>query len=138
MFTGIITDLGRLRSLVPGGVTRLVVETGYDVATVAAGASIACNGVCLSVVDKGPGWFAVDVSGETLACTTIGGWAAVQPINLERPLKLGDELGGNLVAGHVDGLGEAITRRPEGDNLRLGIPTPQGLVRFIALNGSID
>ena len=137
MFTGIITDLGRLRSLVPGGVTRLVVETGYDVATVAAGASIACNGVCLSVVDKGPGWFAVDVSGETLACTTIGGWAAGQPINLERPLKLGDELGGHLVAGHVDGVGEAIERRPEGDSLRLRIRTPQALARFIAPKGSI-
>ena len=78
MFTGIITNLGRLRSQTPGGVTRLVVETAYDVATVAPGASIACNGVCLSVVNKGPGWFAVDVSAETLSCTNIGGWVAAE------------------------------------------------------------
>jgi riboflavin synthase len=137
MFTGIITDLGRLRSQTLGGVTRLVVETGYDVATVAPGASIACNGVCLSVVDKGPGWFAADVSAETLACTTIGGWVAGQPINLERPLKLGDELGGHMVAGHVDGVGEAVERRPEGDSLRLRIRMPQTLARFVAPKGSI-
>jgi len=137
MFTGIITNLGRLRSQTPGGVTRLVVETAYDVATVAPGASIACNGVCLSVVDKGPGWFAVDVSAETLSCTNIGGWVAGQPINLERPLKLGDELGGHLVAGHIDGVGDVIERRPEGDSLRLRIRTPQALARFVAPKGSI-
>ena len=137
MFTGIITDLGRLRSQTPGSVTRLVVETAYDVATVAPGASIACNGVCLSVVDKGPGWFAVDVSAETLSCTNIGGWVAGQPINLERPLKLGDELGGHLVAGHIDGVGDVIERRPEGDSLRLRIRTPQALARFVAPKGSI-
>jgi len=137
MFTGIITNLGRLRSQTPGGVTRLVVETAYDVATVAPGASIACNGVCLSVVNKGPGWFAVDVSAETLSCTNIGGWVAGQPINLERPLKLGDELGGHLVAGHIDGVGDVIERRPEGDSLRLRIRTPQALARFVAPKGSI-
>src|SRR5215469_16235619 len=98
MFTGIITDLGRLRSVAPGGTTRLVVETRYDTDAIAHGASIACSGVCLSVVDKGPGWFAVDVSAETLSCTTIGSWIESQPVNLERPLRLGDELGGHLVS----------------------------------------
>jgi riboflavin synthase len=137
MFTGIITDLGRLRSLTPGGVARIVLETGYDTATIAPGASIACNGVCLSVVDKGPGWFAVDASAETLACTTIGGWPIGQPVNLERPLKLGDELGGHLVSGHVDGVGEAIERRPDGDSLRMRFRLPDALARFVAPKGSI-
>lgn len=137
MFTGIITDLGRLRSLTPGGVARIVLETGYDTATIAPGASIACNGVCLSVVDKGPGWFAADASAETLACTTIGGWSIGQPVNLERPLKLGDELGGHLVSGHVDGVGEAIERRPDGDSLRMRFRLPDALARFVAPKGSI-
>ena len=137
MFTGIITDRGRLRSLTPGGVARLVVETGYDTGTIARGASIACNGVCLSVVDKGPGWFAVDVSAESLARTTIGGWSVGQPINLERPLKLGDELGGHLVSGHVDGVGEVIERHPDGDSLRFRIRVPDALARFVAPKGSI-
>ncbi len=137
MFTGIITDLGRLRSLTSGGGARIVLETGYDTATISPGASIACNGVCLSVVDKGPGWFAVDASPETLACTTIGGWSAGQPVNLERPLKLGEELGGHLVSGHVDGVGEAIERRPDGDSLRFQFRVPDALARFVAPKGSI-
>jgi riboflavin synthase len=137
MFTGIITDLGRLRSLTPGGVARLVIETSYDTASIAHGASISCNGVCLSVVDKGAGWFAVDVSGETLARTTIGGWFAGQPVNLERPLKLGDELGGHLVSGHIDGVGEAIDRHPDGDSLRFRFRGPDTLARFVAPKGSI-
>ena len=121
MFTGIITDLGRVRSVSPGGVTRIVLETAYDTAGIAMGASIACNGACLSLVDKGPGWFAVDASAETLARTTIGGWKPGTPVNLERPLKLGDELGGHLVSGHVDGLAEITERRPDGDSLRFEI-----------------
>jgi riboflavin synthase len=137
MFTGIITDVGRLRSLTPGGVARLVLETRYDTTSIAHGASIACNGVCLSVVDKGPGWFAVDASAETLACTTVGVWAAGQLINLERPLKLGDELGGHLVAGHVDGVGDAIERCSEGDSLRFRFRVPRELSRFVAPKGSI-
>jgi riboflavin synthase len=137
MFTGIITDLGRLRSLTPGGVARLVVETAYDTATIAHGASIACNGVCLSVVDKGPGWFAVDASTETLAHTTIAGWAPGQAVNLERPLKLGDELGGHLVSGHVDGVGETIDRQPDGNSLRFQFRVPDALARFVAPKGSI-
>jgi riboflavin synthase len=137
MFTGIITDLGRVRSIAPSGVTRIVLETSYDTAGIALGASIACNGACLSVVDKGPGWFAVDASGETLARTTIGSWQPGTPVNLERPLKLGDELGGHLVSGHVDGLAEIIDRRPEGDSLRFEIRVPQALERFIAPKGSV-
>lgn len=137
MFTGIITDLGRVRSLTPGGATRIVIETGYDSASIAHGASIACNGVCLSVVDKGPGWFAVEASAETLSRTTIGGWRAGSPVNLERPLKLGDELGGHMVAGHVDGVGEVTDRRPDGASLRFRFRAPPDLARFIASKGSI-
>ena len=137
MFTGIITDLGRVRSLSPGGVTRIVLETAYDTAGIAMGASIACNGACLSLVDKGPGWFAVDASAETLARTTIGGWKPGTPVNLERPLKLGDELGGHLVSGHVDGLAEITERRPDGDSLRFEIRVPAALGRFIAPKGSV-
>ncbi len=137
MFTGIITDLGRLRRVAPGGTTRLEIETAYDTGAIDHGASIACSGVCLSVVEKGPGWFAVDVSAETLACTTIGAWAAGQPVNLERPLKLGDELGGHLVSGHVDGVGEVVSRRPDGDSVRLRFRAPANLARFIAPKGSV-
>jgi riboflavin synthase len=137
MFTGIVTDLGRVRSLTPGGTTRIVLETSYDTATVALGASIACNGCCLSVVDKGPGWFAVDVSGETLARTTLGAWGSGTPVNLERPLKLGGELGGHMVLGHVDGVGEVVERRPDGDSLRYSFRVPAALARFIAPKGSV-
>jgi riboflavin synthase len=137
MFTGIITDLGKLRSLTPGGSARLVIETRYDTGTIADGASIACSGVCLSVVQRGQGWFAVDASAETLSCTTIGSWRAGQGINLERPLKLGDELGGHLVSGHVDGVGELVERRPDGDSLRLSFRAPAALARFIAPKGSV-
>ena len=137
MFTGIITDLGRVRSVSPGGVTRIVLETAYDTAGIAMGASIACNGPCLSVVDKGLGWFAVDASAETLARTTIGSWGPGTPVNLERPLKLGDELGGHLVSGHVDGLAEIAERRPDGDSLRFEIRVPAAFQRFIAPKGSV-
>jgi riboflavin synthase len=137
MFTGIITDLGRVRSIAPGGVTRIVLETGYDTVAIPMGASIACNGACLSVVDKGPGWFAVDASAETLARTTIGDWEPGTPVNLERPLKLGDELGGHLVSGHVDGLAEITDRWPDGDSLRFEIRVPASLQHFIAPKGSV-
>jgi len=137
MFTGIITDLGRVRSLTPGGATRIVIETSYDGASIAHGASIACSGVCLSVVDKGPGWFAVEASAETLSRTTIGAWRPGSPVNLERPLRLGDELGGHMVAGHVDGVGEVILRRPDGASLRFRFRAPTDLARFVASKGSI-
>lgn len=137
MFTGIVTDLGRVRAVAPGGVTRLTLETGYDTGEIAHGASIACNGVCLSVVDKGPGWFAVEVSNETLACTTIGGWQAGQAVNFERPLKLGDELGGHMVSGHVDGVGTVVERRQDGESWRFVFAAPPDVARFIAPKGSV-
>ncbi len=137
MFTGIITDLGKLRSMTPGGSARLVIETRYNTDAIAHGASIACSGVCLSVVEKCAGWFAVDASAETLSCTTLAGWRAGQPVNLERPLKLGDELGGHLVSGHVDGVGEVIERRADGDSVRFRFRAPADLARFIAPKGSI-
>ena len=137
MFTGIVTDLGRVRSVAPGGVAKVVLETHFDTAIIALGASIACNGTCLSVVDKGPGWFAVEASAETLRRTTIGTWRPGTPVNLERPLKIGDELGGHLVSGHIDGVGEVVARRPDGESLRFKIRVPSELRRFIAPKGSI-
>ncbi|MEX0809724.1 MAG: riboflavin synthase [Dongiaceae bacterium] len=137
MFTGIINDLGRVRRIRPGGTTRFEFETGYDTATIADGASIACNGCCLSVVEKGAGWFAVDVSAETLSCTTLGDWREGSAVNFERALRLGDELGGHLVAGHVDGVAAIVGRRPDGDSLRFRFAAPASLARFIASKGSV-
>ncbi len=137
MFTGIVTDLGWVRAVVPGGVTRLTLETGYDTDGIVHGASIACSGVCLSVVDKGPGWFAVEASNETLACTTLGEWSPGRKVNFERPLKVGDELGGHIVSGHVDGVGTVVERRQDGECWRFGIAAPAALSRFIAPKGSV-
>lgn len=137
MFTGIVTDLGRVRAIEERGDRRFVFETGYDTAGIALGASIACSGACLTVVDKGSDWFAVDVSGETLAKTTLGGWQPGTPVNFERALKIGDELGGHLVTGHVDGLGTLVERRPEGGSTRLVFEAPAELARFIAAKGSV-
>jgi riboflavin synthase len=137
MFTGIITDLGKVRERKPGAVTRLVIETQYDTAGIALGASIACNGCCLSVVEKGPGWFAFEASNETLDVTTLGGWQVGTRVNLERALRLGDELGGHLVSGHVDGVGRIKSVRPDGGSVRLTVSAPKALARFIAPKGSI-
>jgi riboflavin synthase len=137
MFTGIITDLGRVRSLAPGAMTRLEVATAYDTGSIALGASICCNGVCLSVVDKGPGWFAVEASAETMAVTTLGSWKAGTPVNLERALKAGDELGGHIVSGHVDGVGRVAERRQDGGSIRYVMEAPAALAKFIAPKGSI-
>jgi riboflavin synthase len=143
MFTGIITDLGRVRAVAARGDTRLTIETAYDSETIDTGASIACSGTCLTVVDKGPGdpggpgWFAADVSAETLSKTTLGDWAPGAAVNLERALKLGDELGGHLVLGHVDGVAEACERAEEGDSLRLAFTAPAALMAFIAAKGSV-
>jgi riboflavin synthase len=137
MFTGIITDLGRVRQVERQGDARFVFETGYDTAEISLGASIACSGACLTVVDKGPGWFAADVSAETLSKTTLGDWRAGTPVNLERALKLGDELGGHLVSGHVDGVAEVLARTPEGDSQRYTFRAPAGLAGFIAPKGSV-
>jgi len=138
MFTGIISDVGRVDAVADQVVgRRLRIATAYDTATIALGASIACSGACLTVVDKGPGWFAADVSGETLACTTLGDWQAGTPVNLERALRAADELGGHLVLGHVDGVGRLDAVRPEGDNRRIDFVAPDELARFIAAKGSI-
>ena len=137
MFTGIITDLGRVRAVEQRGDTRFSFETAYDTGPIALGASIACSGACLTVVDKGPGWFAVDVSAETLAMTTMPDWAPGTPVNLERALKLGDELGGHLMSGHVDGVAEALERREEGDSLRLAFAAPVAFLRCIVPKGSV-
>ncbi len=137
MFTGIITDLGRLRAVRPGGDTRLVIETGYDTSDIEIGASIACSGTCLTVVETGTDCFAVDVSAETLSRTTLGAWQPGDRINLERSLRLGDELGGHLVSGHVDATAEIFERRPEGDSQRFVFLAPAEVAPFIASKGSI-
>lgn len=137
MFTGIVTDLGAVRSVEKRGDSRFLVATGYDMEGVAIGASIACSGACMTVVDKGPDWFATDVSAETLARTTLGDWGPGTRVNLERPLRAGDELGGHIVLGHVDGVGKIAGREPVGDSVRLEIAAPDSLARFIAEKGSI-
>src|SRR5690348_5637912 len=137
MFTGIVTDLGTVRRITPGPVTRLEIETAYPVAEIAMGASVCCNGCCLSVVEKGPSWMAFDVSGETLSVTTLGNWKVGTRINLERALKIGDELGGHLVSGHVDGLAELLARDDLTDMAKLVFRAPPGLARFIAQKGSV-
>lgn len=137
MFTGIVTDLGRVKAVALGPTTRLEIETGYDTASVALGASVACNGCCLSVVEKGPGWLAFEVSRETLDKTNLGDWKVGHPVNLERALKLGDELGGHLVSGHVDGVGRILSITPDGGSLRITVEAPMELARMIAPKGSI-
>ena len=138
MFTGIITDVGRVAEIAQQSVgSRLTIKTKFDTSSIALGASIACSGACLTVVAKGKGWFAADVSGETLDCTTLGSWNPDTPVNLERALTAADELGGHLVLGHVDGVGRLDAVRPEGDNHRVEIEVPDELARFIASKGSV-
>jgi riboflavin synthase len=137
MFTGIVTDLGRVRALLPGGDTGYEIETHYDTGTIAIGASIACSGVCLTAIERAPGWFRVQASAETRARSTLGSWRVGTPVNLERSLKLGDELGGHLVAGHVDGVGRLISLREEGDSIRLVFEAPAALAAGIATKGSV-
>ncbi len=137
MFTGIITDLGRVREVTGGAERRLSCETAYDTQTMAPGASIACSGVCLTVVDKGSGWFGADVSAETLSKSTLGDWDPGTPVNLERALRLGDELGGHLVSGHIDGVAVARERREVGESLCLTFSVPSRLLPFIAAKGSV-
>lgn len=136
MFTGIITDIGTVRSVEQRGDLRLTIGTAYDLATVDLGASIACSGVCLTVVDKGPDWFAVDVSHETVS-RTADRWTDGARLNLERALRMGDELGGHLVTGHVDGTGTVLGTCPDGGSTRIGVQVPRDLGRFIAVKGSI-
>ena len=137
MFTGIITDKGRISAVEPRGDLRVTIACGYDMATVDLGASIACSGVCLTVVDKGEGWFAVDVSGETQSRTAPGMWAKGRALNLERALKVGDELGGHIVTGHVDAVATVTRAEEKGDSLDLTIEAPLSLGGGIAPKGSI-
>jgi riboflavin synthase len=137
MFTGIVSDIGTIRSIEQRGDTRVTIATAYDTATIDLGASIACSGVCLTVVDKGAGWFAVDVSGETIARTAPAQWREGRRLNLERALKLGEELGGHIVTGHVDGVAELLDIRPDGDSRRIGFRLPASLGPFVAAKGSV-
>ncbi len=137
MFTGLISDLGQIRSVESRGDTRIIFETAYDTAGIEIGASIACSGVCLTAVEKGPGWFSSDLSAETLARSTAADWRAGTAINLERSLRLGDELGGHLVYGHVDGVGALAERHADGDSHRLVFSAPADVLRFVAVKGSI-
>lgn len=137
MFTGIVTDVGTVRSADQRGDLRLVIGTSYDLETVDLGASISCSGVCLTVVDKGGDWFAVDVSGETISKTANDHWREGAKLNLERALRLGDELGGHIVTGHVDAVASVVGTCPEGDSTRIGISVPRELAPMIAPKGSI-
>ena len=138
MFTGIVTDIGRVRDVrATERDRRYEIETAWDTAGIDLGASISHAGCCLTVTEKGEGWFAVEVSGETLSKTKLGDWTENTRVNLERAAKLGDELGGHIVSGHVDGLGEVISITPEGGSHRIVVEAPAPLHRFIAPKGSI-
>ena len=138
MFTGIVTDVGTVRTAEQRGDLRLRIETGYDLDTVDLGASIACSGVCLTVVDKGEDWFAVDVSAETVSRTAADRWQEGAKLNLERSLRMGDELGGHIVTGHVDAVAEVVGVCPEGDSTRVGVSVPRALGPMVAPKGSIS
>lgn len=143
MFTGIITDVGEVIAIEKRGDTRLTIATAYDPDTIALGASISCSGACLTAVETGRlqdgrGFFAVDASAETLSRTTLGSWKVGTRINLERPLKMGDELGGHVVSGHVDDVGEIVSIVPEGDSLRFRFRVSPAIARFIATKGSVS
>jgi riboflavin synthase len=137
MFTGIVTDVGTVRSAEQRGDLRLVIACAYDMETVDIGASIACSGACLTVVDKGDDWFAVDVSGETVSKTAGDHWREGARLNLERSLRLGDEIGGHIVTGHVDAVGEVVDVSAEGDSSRVSIRVPRALGPMIAAKGSV-
>ncbi len=140
MFTGLISDVGELRDVQKRGDTHLVIATHYDIDAIDIGASIACSGICLTVTEKGAGqdrWFAVSASGETVSRTTIAEWKQGRRINLERPLRLGDELGGHIVAGHVDAVAQVVAITPEGESRRMTITVPEQFARYVAPKGSV-
>lgn len=137
MFTGIVSDVGRIESIGGAGDLRARIACAYDTTSIDLGASIACSGVCLTVVDKGPGWFAVDVSGETVSRTAADQWVAGRPLNLERALKLGDELGGHIVTGHVDGVGTVVATESDKDSTRVTFAIDRALSAFVATKGSV-
>ena len=140
MFSGIITDLGTVRSIEASGDSRFEFSTGFDTVAIGTGASVCCSGVCLTVIDKGEGWFAADVSAETLARTTVGEWGQGSPVNFERALKFGDELGGHMLSGHIDGIATIVGITEEGESRRIVFEAPDnpdGLHRMIAAKGSV-
>lgn len=137
MFTGIVTDVGRVRSIERRGDTRIEIASAYDMDGVAIGASISCGGACMTVVEKGDGWFAIDVSDESLSRTSIGDWTVGTEINLERSLKLGDEMGGHTVTGHVDNVAVLEAVEMVGDSHRIQVAMPEGFEGFVAEKGSI-
>ncbi len=137
MFTGIVTDVGEVRGISTEGDTRFEIRTDYDMSTVEIGASIAHSGVCLTVIDIGSDWFAVQASAETLSKTTLSGWKVGSRMNLERALKVGDELGGHIVSGHVDGVGEVVSIRDDGESKRFVFRVPKELKNFMAPKGSV-
>ena len=137
MFTGIITDVGSIRAITKAGDTRIEINTSYDTAGIELGASICCSGACMTVIETGPDWYAVEASAETLSKTTLGSWAVGSAVNLERALKAGDELGGHIVSGHVDGTATVVDTRNEGDSLRVSFTAPEALQQFVAAKGSV-
>ena len=140
MFTGIVTDVGHVRAVVPANSSRdacFEIDTKFPLEEIALGASICCSGACMTVVQKGQGWFAFNASAETLSKTSLGDWRAGAPVNLERPLRLGDELGGHIVSGHVDGLATVVERRPESGSVRFVFELDRDLGRYIAPKGSV-
>ncbi|WP_127114225.1 riboflavin synthase [Shimia sediminis] len=137
MFTGIITDIGTIRELEKRGDLRARIETGYDTAGIDMGASIASDGVCLTVIELGDHWYDVEISAETVSKTNLGGWQVGKRVNLERALKVGDELGGHIVSGHVDGVADIVAMQDEGDSTRVTLRAPEALAKFIAPKGSV-
>ncbi len=137
MFTGIVTDIGEIARVQKRGDTRFEIRAGYDAKSIRLGASICCSGCCLTVVETGATSFSVDVSAETLSKTTLNTWQVGKRINLERALRMGDELGGHMVSGHVDGVGDIVSVTPEGDSKRFRIRVPAALAKFVAVKGSI-
>lgn len=137
MFTGIITDIGTISELTQEGDLRARIACGYDTSGIDMGASIASDGVCLTVVDLGPDWYEVQVSRETVDMTNLGDWVRGRRVNLERALKVGDELGGHIVSGHVDGVAEVVAMKNEGDSTRVTLRAPEALAKFIAPKGSV-
>lgn len=137
MFTGIITDTGEIIELEQRGDLRARIKTRYDMDGVDMGASIASDGVCLTVIEKGPNWYDVEISAESVSKTNLGDWAVGRRVNLERALKVGDELGGHIVSGHVDGVAEIVAMTDEGDSTRVTLRAPEALAKYIAPKGSV-
>ncbi|MEI9932117.1 MAG: riboflavin synthase [Rhizomicrobium sp.] len=140
MFTGIVTDVGKVRHVEKRGDTHIVIATKFDVSEIEMGASIACSGACMTVVDKGSAkdrWFAFTASGETLSKTTLGSWKVGEAVNLERPMRVGDEFGGHIVTGHVDAVAEIVSVKPEGESVRMVFEVPKKLSKLVAPKGSV-